>query len=191
MKKTIQGAATVVAAIPGFASLFGAFTFPAEFKNLFVALATAVLPALIVLLIMVALNNKPVSARQTLLWAVGAGSLFAITLILFLGIYMWCVVVPTDPAFEKKPVLFPLWLSGDIAQRSQELGGRLALVNEFGPDAMVEHIQQMPWANLALWLTVIAMIALYATSAVALVSAFAIPALFLAAGQDGKGAQQG
>jgi hypothetical protein len=78
-------------------------------------------------------------------------------LIGYLLVYNQCIV--EHPLYENK-ILFPLWLSGKVAEMVRTAGSRYGAVDMYGLAAVFDAISEMPGAVYAL--TVVAMLALYA-----------------------------
>jgi hypothetical protein len=179
MTKVLKYASAVVAAMPGLAALFGAFTLPPDYTGLFKACATSASTLAVLGLMLYWRELRQSTPQEVLQRALLAALIFLLGLLVFIGMHLRCVVVPTNVAFDQKAVFFPLWLSGEVAQRSAEVGGRLSFVNKFGPTTAVERIREMPWANFALWLTIALMLLVYIGSNIVLALAFAFFALYL------------
>jgi hypothetical protein len=184
MMKLLKYVAGVIAAVPGLGVLLGAFPFPHGLRVLFGGVAAAV-PALLVLGLMTFWRQlRGLDPRILTRWAGGMLAVFLVALVVFLGVHGRCVIVTTEPAFDPKPILFPLHLTGEVGAKVENRGGRLAFVNEFGPDTAQERIAAMPWSGLLRWFTVAVMLVLFVTSVTALAASFALLGLHLTAPGD-------
>ena len=185
MKKLFEYASMIVSSVPGLIGLFGGFTLPPVWKWIFASAITLVPPLFILMLLVYWLDIRKKERKTLIKWGyAGLGTFFA-CLIAFVGIHSYCIVEPTNPAFDPKPVLFPLWLTGEIEDRVNKQGGRLAFVNKFGPDTAHERISAMNGYGIAKLLTFGAMLLLFLLSSSAIASSFAIFGMYLTDPKEG------
>lgn len=177
--RTIRYAGMFIAAVPGLVVLLGGYAYPAGLKGTLGAVTTIVPPLAVMLL-----TARWASVRQFV--AARLVGLTAWTVVAFLGslgvlnlVHKHCVVVPEDDRIKRfGPLLYPLWLTGNIAE---EVGvsGRHGAVRSLGYTGVREALDDMPWGSFAWAVTVTTLLLLHLSVSVSVTAAFALLAFHL------------
>lgn len=165
LRKPFAAASAVFVAVPGLAVLLSGIGAPPGYRLVFggVIEACGAFAILVLWINRERLGQRPVATITR--WAVGFLGLFLVLLILYLGLYNWCVVEHS----VRGTVYYPLWTSGRLADWIGQYG-RLGVMNEYGIEDVRDEISNQPYAVRIL--TTIVLLCIYQGVFTALAIAF-------------------
>jgi hypothetical protein len=138
VKKIFMGVAAAFGAIPGLATVTKGLAAPPHAKLLFGGFVEAIGAAILILLWINRDQLQKLSQgkliRLVVLMFIGSFVAF----VCYLAMYDWCIV--TDPQFGT--VMYPLWVTGDLATIIRRAGGRWAALDLYGTYAVVTSVER-------------------------------------------------
>jgi hypothetical protein len=181
LSKVFTYASGVLAAVPGLTVLATGVGVPPGQRWLFGGVMEAAGVLFILTLILYKGAIRKATRRELVRGAGLAFACFLVALVGYLGVQNSCLVTSTDPEMANYgPVYFPLWLNGEIHDRVEREGGRLAVVNKYGPYNVDQQLGKMQGVLLARTTTTVAMMFLFALWSVSLAAAFGLYGFYLA-----------
>jgi hypothetical protein len=175
MKTLFLAASGTIAVVPGLLTLESGVGSPPGSKILFGGGVEAF--GTLALLLLWANSDRLSQLQKRTVTCIGVSlaAFCVLCLIVYVSLFSVCVVETTKAEHRAYgPVFFPLWISGDIATLVRTKHSRAAVLNEFGPGAIADMLNEMPGITFAHIVTQAVLFLLYQAVFTCLVLAFGI-----------------